>query len=566
MIRPNPFAGCRKGSNGRYTLVLLFSLTLGLQLLHAQDLLRSDFENSVLVDNPWAGVSTAGPLAVLPGKQPAVNDEGRVSGTDFGPSVAVGDLNGDGLQDLVIADPRGFFWYYPNSGSTFQPKFTHGEIMPIWLGAAWGDPLFLGEGGINNIIPKIQLVDLTGEGKLLSLIAGNYVGRLFYLPNRGTPQQPSFRMPRDRQELLVATRKNNVLWCNYLSPLLYNWYGAGNLTGNLDLILGDGSYSANSIFLLKNQGSRDKPTFNENAMVKIIPGMGREHLTPQVVDWNNDGKPDIIAGERTGHINIFLNTSTDPAQPTFDEGQSLRMGGSDTFGEFTTATVCDLTGNKLPNLIVTNSKGDIMYAQNTGKLGAPLFGAPVPIRGVNPFPKILRPNGWRLDSPAGVPHELLVCTNANIQPGFTPPPGTTLKSALRYYVYPIKNTYFNDFYYPLDDTSEFHKIVSERQVTMTEDASYKVSFWVRATGPIRDLHYKLKSWYRSPVDDKNEEVDMTSPVGAGGSWNQYEDTTNFRVNDKPNDGKKITMNFIFDVEFHGQGEVYLDDVEIRPAN
>ena len=42
---------------------------------------------------------------------------------------------------------------------------------------------------------------------------------------------------------------------------------------------------------------------------KIIPGYGREHLTPQVVDWNNDGKPDIICGERAGYVDLFLNTS-----------------------------------------------------------------------------------------------------------------------------------------------------------------------------------------------------------------------------------------------------------------
>jgi len=30
--------------------------------------------------------------------------------------------------------------------------------------------------------------------------------------------------------------------------------------------------------------------------------MGLEQLTPAVVDWNNDGKPDIICGDRTGYL------------------------------------------------------------------------------------------------------------------------------------------------------------------------------------------------------------------------------------------------------------------------
>jgi hypothetical protein len=550
----------RPGFGFQHLAALLLFGAAGTFGLPAADLVHSNFDQTTQTDNPWSGVNGSGLLSVITGHQLAVDDAGTINDkTPLGPSVAAGDLNGDGLPDLVIGDSSGFFWYFPNSGTPTEPKFTHGEIMPVWLGFAYGDPLYIDNDGVNNVVPKIQLLPLGDQAKVLDLVVGNYVGRLFVVPNGGSDKAPSFRMPNDRSSLVIATRKHGVLWTNYISPFFYDWFG----TGKPDLIMGDGSYSANSIYLLKNQGDANRPIFNEDATTKIIPGMGREHLTPQVVDWNNDGKPDILAGERTGKINIFLNTSKDEAQPTFDEGHPIKIGSNETFGEFATATVCDLTGNKLPNLIVTNNAGAISYAANSGALGAPEFKTLVPIQGVNLFPKILRPVGWSLVSPSGVPHELLVTTNAAVQPDFVPPPNTAFKSALRFYVYPVKNTYFTKFYYPREEGVEPHIIICNQGFTMTQNTSYKVSFLIRTTGGIRDLGYTIRG-FAHYADNSIEEVNMGRDVGSSDSWNQYEDTTHFRLNGSSD--KDFKVGFGFNIHFHGQGEVYLDDVRVRPAD
>jgi len=51
------------------------------------------------------------------------------------------------------------------------------------------------------------------------------------------------------------------------------------------------------------------------------------HLVPTVLDWNGDGKKDLIVGQfASGRIRLFLNEGTDAA-PRFSSFTSLEAGG-----------------------------------------------------------------------------------------------------------------------------------------------------------------------------------------------------------------------------------------------
>jgi hypothetical protein len=53
------------------------------------------------------------------------------------------------------------------------------------------------------------------------------------------------------------------------------------------------------------------------------------HATPYVVDWDGDGKKDLLVGQfGEGKLRIYLNKGTD-AEPRFDGFTYLQAGGKD---------------------------------------------------------------------------------------------------------------------------------------------------------------------------------------------------------------------------------------------
>jgi hypothetical protein len=352
-------------------------------------------------------------------------------------------------------------------------------------------------------------------------------------------------MPEDLGDVLVPTRSKGQLWCNYLAPCLYDWWGHGIFA----LIMGEGTYSANSIYLLTNEGSNLNPVFKETSTLKIIPGMGREHLVPQVVDWNNDGKPDVITGERAGYIDVFLNTTTDPNHPQFDKGQTVKFGGTDVVGPFTTVAVGDLTGNKLPNLAISDSDGSILYAENHGSQGNPQFDMLKAIHGNNPLPKILPASGWIIDKALGIPYINLVCANKKVESNFEPP-SPEFTSALKCYTEPHDwNKDFPDQFYPQEDTHWIR--FNGSNVTLKPHVRYKLSFWVKSMGNVSNLVY----WFWAYDNATGSTIAVTKPISSSEEWTQFTDSFSYEL---PGNVKADSFDFIFRIAFNGQPTLYFD--------
>jgi hypothetical protein len=365
---------------------------------------NGSFESSFRRENLWDGVDAMGYLSGERGAVPILTASGVISDSAMPISVGVADMNTDGKPDIVSMDVLGYLRIFFNSGTPQEPKFTVGELGGIFLTRVpSNDPILggvAGAAGQARLAPRLFATDIMKSGKK-DLIIGDYIGEVLLVPNTGSAQSPDFKQPADVSRLAVPTMKDsNKRWGNVFAPATWDW----NKDGREDLLLGEGSYSANNIHLLVNQGSGAKPVFDENNRFAIAFGDGMEQLTPTVVDYNGDGLPDLLVTERTGKIAVFLNKGQQaklgepPPELPFASFVSGATGSSPlSFGGICTISTGDLNGDGLFDLVVGKSNGRIAMVLNTGSKTEPKFGVPVDLKGDTGTPPFAVPSGWDVD-------------------------------------------------------------------------------------------------------------------------------------------------------------------------
>lgn len=518
------------------------------------------------VDNLWAGVDGSNYLQVATWSGTIVEQDGGTRNVNFPPSVAVGDLNGDGLPDLVVADARGAFWYFKNTGTATQPKFNRGEIIPLWLHGARDLDWARHRTGV-AACHKICLTDLNNDG-VLSLMVGNFDGALFLLENTGSKSSPHFNEPEDVNKIVVPTYSGGKLWSNYFSPFYYDWFGRGKK----DLIVGEGSYSANNIYFFTNNLSNQNPKFDEKNRVVMIRGMGKEHLTPQAYDWNGDGKPDIITGEREGTVSVYINNSPDGKTFSFEPPQVIKFGGSTKpVPQLSAPTVADLNGDGLPDLVFGIASGHIGVAYNKGTAKDPQFGSVVELKGEkSPFPKYGTSRTWGLDAPSRSLYEVLKVVSADpkdsiaYEPKFEVHPGATGNKAIKFEFVEPGTTTFTSLT-PMLPNDSFYVLYYNGSLSLKPKTNYKVSFWQKGSG-FSSARIELtahegfsddrEAWYTIPSRGEAE-------FSLGGSWSQVTRTVSFEKPKEEGVDQKSPVNFGFRIILDGgRGTFYLDDVSI----
>ena len=145
-----------------------------------------------------------------------------------------------------------------------------------------------------------------------------------------------------------------------------------NEDGKKDLITG-GYDGRVRIFL--NTGADSAPVFDGYTLLQVggIEFRCTKFSFPGVVDWNNDGKKDVFCGEQSGKVNLLINEGSNSA-PLFNSQSYVKEGLIDLKVPFrSNPVVADWNGDGKKDLLIGDDSGNIYYYENRGTDAVPLF-------------------------------------------------------------------------------------------------------------------------------------------------------------------------------------------------
>ncbi len=224
------------------------------------------------------------------------------------------DWNNDRKKDLIAGDTQGNVWVFINSAEKGMPELTDGKRV-----AADGKLITAkhkeykrigGKPVLNKVLPashelakkysKIHMADWDEDG-LKDLLVG-HINNIILYKNIGTLTVPRFqaptRIPIPENTLPVKP-----------SPYVVDWDG----DGKKDLLVGS---AKPKILFYRNIGANNQPQLTQGIPL-ILQGARFDETYEYrftVTDWNNDGKKDLVVGNRCrrkepcfgGNIWLFL--------------------------------------------------------------------------------------------------------------------------------------------------------------------------------------------------------------------------------------------------------------------
>jgi hypothetical protein len=297
-----------------------------------------------------------------------------VSGVPLTGRVSFVDWDGDGRLD-VLTDADDTVTLHRNVG-TSRAVADMALADGVWVEAN-GTPIRLGN-------PRLDTADIDGDGDL-DLFAGTEDGRVYLFRNVGTRRAPVLEGGRLLAFYDYMDAKTGIKVADFDGD------------GLLDFVVGrfwERSHYGDQprVFgrLYHNVGTRTAPRFEARDASggapyteRFQPADALRQNGVRAVDWDEDGRLDLVAGDSDGFVWLFRNT-TDALAPIFAPGVRLLAAGRPlrVYGEETEARaagyarvdVTDWNEDGRKDLVVADARGWLWLFLNRGTNAAPVLG------------------------------------------------------------------------------------------------------------------------------------------------------------------------------------------------
>ena len=161
--------------------------------------------------------------------------------------------------------------------------------------------------------------------------------------------------------------------CMGAFPRVFDWDG----DGNKDLVVG---LADGTVQLFLNENTNDDPWFGAPARLQVGEEEAKQEIdvgdraTLEIVDWNNDGRYDLVMGALDGTVRLYLNDA-DSGPANFAEEVFLTIGDEELVvpSGRSSVAVADLNGDGRKDLLIGNTEGQALFYENVGSDVDPVF-------------------------------------------------------------------------------------------------------------------------------------------------------------------------------------------------